>query len=476
MNANIHPPSTRHSKIALLGSVLLVGGALALSAVRARTPRQKLRVALHHVERRLAHEERVKLTQDERDLLLQGPTDLDPALRKRWLRVVGATIMQPWLDLEQVRLREFLDGRRSEREGYAEAFDRLRAVLLLSVPREAEEPGLTERQREWLLGRISSNGHTEDASFDVRPAIQRYLEHAHRDAAWLWPRDEDLVHDARHRLGTGIEDVDLWLIDRLERDQGLPDLTLEAIVGEVGALQSDRGVRGLYTRDAWEFVVRDALSDLGDAPSPEAWVLAAIDDRSAVERRSSLRYFYFGRYWSEWSSLLQRVYSEPPLMFDQSYLIAERLVMNRLLPLQRFVGAVDYHTRLVDVDPFELGYYEDLDPFERGDWSTFIRETFAAFVEFGIPPEDRAPPFVQPLEAYHHAMVELQQALLPFLLFGGNEEWHVANDAMTAFKEDVDNLTNWNVPRWASAWGRLLQGPIVEGASCRGIHVPRPAG
>jgi len=480
MKSDFRSHRAQHFTAAFIGSLVLAAGAIGVSVLRAQTPHHKLRVALEQVERRLQLDSVPKLTDRELAPILEAPTDLDPTLRRRWLRVVRATVIEPLFKRDLAPLQEVARNLQYPRESTerVDVHDRLRSILLLSSPRESEEPGLTAPQRQWLADRAASYWRATDPRAVPPPAVEAYLAHAHREPEWLLPRDAELVKDVRYVLAFDVQSVDDQMVRRLEVESEFPGFVdAEMLVG-TNALRTDGSIPGLYTRDAWESFVRDALFELSDeSSSTESWVLGQVDRRPAAERLRSLRATYFEQYRNAWSHFLGTLRWEPPTIFDESYAIAESLSESDLAPLRRLVDAVDYHTQLIDGDPYERALFKETKP--RDFFSptpTSIRQRFATFVTFGRPPGVPGAPLVLPLDVYRDALIELQHGLRPFIVFGGNEEWHRADAAMHAFERDVDRmLEDWADPHWRMIWERLLQAPLVEEAICGREFVPMQA-
>ena len=291
----------------------------------------------------------------------------EPASRL-YTRLLRQQVVGPIVEDDRAALEEF--GRRYEtlrdsmpngRE-HSENYDRLRAHLLVSRPRDASEPPLSRSEiRDWIAERITERwaermggeDEIDDESLaEMRSQADLYTSLLARednaetppsaDDSMRFPRDDESVRRSRAAL-TRVPLSDMAL-DRLIQD--VPrryDQRLAQLVGTVepmsaltptqcrddedcseGSGHCERNrceafVRGAFTRQAWESEVRDVLYGEGDARLfGEPWVLGAElaeSQRSEEQRAEDLRILrnqYFRAYVVEWRDFLSNIDVTPP--------------------------------------------------------------------------------------------------------------------------------------------------------------------
>lgn len=223
---------------------------------------------------------------------------------------------------------------RPGQEEYGRHFDELKMYLLITWPRdqrELREGPLDENHQDWLVRRIvqhwtSVRGTGGEAVLerDISRHARTYIQMLAAEPDQLaFKRDSTVVRGARRALNR--VPVPTLELERIVSEVGreYAELTLESMVGAVPAMRATKKVRGAFTRNAWEQVIKARLdSAFSDR---QAWVLDRDAEVDAQESRTELRTRYYGQYMQEWRDFLNSITVRPPQNVDEMEALLESL-------------------------------------------------------------------------------------------------------------------------------------------------------
>jgi type VI secretion system protein ImpL len=292
-----------------------------------------------------------------------------PVLRDFYTGTLRAVLVRPLVDQLQRDIVALLQRDRGAEHApsphdHAWLYDRLKAYLLLTQPKEPSEPALTPQLAAWLAEQLVVAWLAQDDSHPsplerraMTQHIATYLELLAVDPALGFSREPAVVDSARELLSR-VPLVKL-AVDRVVSavDARDLDLTLEQLVSSVGLpLHAAAHIRGAFTRRGWEEHVVELLR----RPPPEllgdAWVssrasadaAAAADDDGTQARVCALRSEYFARYIEEWRTFIGTLRVEEPAQHARALIVLQDLTRGQPPPLERVVRAVAHNARLVD--------------------------------------------------------------------------------------------------------------------------------
>ncbi|VVO16730.1 hypothetical protein PS833_03868 [Pseudomonas fluorescens] len=202
------------------------------------------------------------------------------------------------------------------------AYDQLKAYLMLAHPEKTDAAFLTKvlQEAEPTLAGISPGVWQ-----GLAPSLwQFYTEHLAAHPEWRIKADPKLVAQARQvllgQLGQRNAETSLYQQVLEGAANHAPALSLAQMVGdtEAGALFSSKAsVPGVFTRQAWEGQVRQAIEAIAEARREEIdWVLsdhpAELDANLTPDvLRARLTQRYFEDYASAWLDFLNRLRWQP---------------------------------------------------------------------------------------------------------------------------------------------------------------------
>ncbi|MCK1792051.1 ImcF-related family protein [Pseudomonas violetae] len=196
-----------------------------------------------------------------------------------------------------------------------DAYEQLKAYLMMARPQKADATFLT-----------NALGHAEPVRDGVSPGLwqglspnlwQFYGEHLATHPDWAIKADPRLVAQVRQvllrQLGQRNAETSLYQQVLDVAANQYPELSLQQMVGETDALMlfsTDASVPGVFTRQAWEGQVRQAIDDIAEARREEIdWVLSGNQTDIAAELtpdvlKEHLTELYFQDYASVWLDFL----------------------------------------------------------------------------------------------------------------------------------------------------------------------------
>lgn len=235
-----------------------------------------------------------------------------------------------------------------------DAYAQLKAYLMMARPEKADASLLATTLSDVEPTRT---GISPGLWQSLAPNLWRfYGEHLAANPGWRIQADPRLVAQVRQVLlgQLGQRNAEASLYQQLLGDAAnhYPDLGLHQLVGDTDALalfSTDASVPGVFTRQAWEGQVRQAIDEIADARREEIdWVLsdkpADIDTRLSPDQlRERLTERYFQDYASAWLDLLNS------LRWQEAGSLAEVIDQLTLMsdvrqsPLIALMNTVAYH-------------------------------------------------------------------------------------------------------------------------------------
>ena len=210
-----------------------------------------------------------------------------------------------------------------------DAYDQLKAYLMMTRPDKADAN---------LLVKTLSN--VEPFRAGIAPGLwqtlspnlwQFYAEHLAENPAWRIDTDAQLVAQVRQILlgQLGQRNAEANLYQQLLDDAAnhYPALSLHQLVGDTDAqalFTTDASVPGVFTRQAWEGQVRQAIDAIAEARREEIdWVLSDkpvdIDTHLSPDQlRERLTERYFQDYASAWLDLFNSLRWQQAASLDES--------------------------------------------------------------------------------------------------------------------------------------------------------------
>lgn len=217
--------------------------------------------------------------------------------------------------------------------------DDLKAYLMLAHPERTEPDFLARRlTQDWSTEARITQGEKQDLAERL---FKFYAEHLKANPDWkIEPRPE-LVAGARQTLLAviGARSAQETLYRGILNGAGnkYPDLTLPSLTAGTdtrGLLRSTAAVPGVYTRQAYEGYVADAIDAAATRRDVAAdWVLTGsqvagvMATQSADELRAALTEQYFAAYAAHWQDFMNSLQWESaatlPAAIDQLKLLAD---------------------------------------------------------------------------------------------------------------------------------------------------------
>jgi type VI secretion system protein ImpL len=469
---------------------------------------------LRVVERELAEHDASGAPLKMRMGMYQGRM-LYPRLRDLYIKTVRDQLVSPLLDIELAKVDRFISKYApvqgsAEQKEHDEEKERLRMVLLLTGPYAEGEPGLDKEQIEWLSGRIAdlwAEPLAMAGDVATRGAMERvaraYVEIVARNPEYLFERNEKRVENVR-RILKRTNQLDAMLAE-LIRDIDVPDLDLRSLTASQVALKNDnRMVRGAYTRQGWENVVRDRLEQPLDQLMGQEWVLGRTKEEAEQSREklvAELKSLYFDNYIQEWKQFIGAIYVDMPADYVGAQRVFEDLTRGAPPPYGRLAQNLAYHTDLPEASAEEEDGDDLLDQAldaggkaiekkggkagkalkagktakgaldSRGRTparntllksTDDVREAFVGLARFGAPPppppvaegQPPPPPPPVPLDTYQEELRRVRDALKAKIDHDGPEETQVLVNAVRSARTAVDGLINETETR---GWTNILQ-------------------
>jgi type VI secretion system protein ImpL len=289
--------------------------------------------------------------------------ELLPYLRSFYTATLRRVLMQPLVlqiadELAQSVKRNAGLGNVPSVTDQALTYERLRAYLLLTLPREPSTPALDEEVRKWLTVELVNAWAARTQGSAPSPAdraamgvhVAEYLGLMAQDENLGFVHDPQIIHGAREMLGR-VPAVKLAVDRVVATVEPLGwDIGLEHLVGATGLPLTATGrIRGAFTRRAWDESLRALFSSDPQALLGDSWVFAGSDrktDETDETRLCALRSEYFGRYVADWRDFIGTLRMEEPLDHARAGAVLQDLTRGQPPPLERVMRAIAFHSQL----------------------------------------------------------------------------------------------------------------------------------
>ena len=268
-----------------------------------------------------------------------------PLLETLWPHYVEANnrlIRDPLAATLHQQLTALLKPAPDKKDAYAQ----LKAYLMMAHPEKTDAALLLKTVNELAPARPGTP-----------PSLRQfYAEHLSANPSWRIPPDPRLVAQVRQLLllQLGQRNAEASLYQQVLDDAAhhYPALGLHQLVGDTDAFAlfaTDASVPGVFTRQAWEGQVRDAIDRVAEARREEIdWVLsdnpADLDARlSPAQLRERLTERYFQDYASAWLDMLNSLRWQAAGSLDE--VIDQLTLMSdvRQSPLIALMNTLAYH-------------------------------------------------------------------------------------------------------------------------------------
>lgn len=245
-------------------------------------------------------------------------------------------------------------------DAYRQYFDDLKLYLLVTTPRDPREPELDETQQKWLVQqivnhwkRVRGDAVDERAVENHAATYLRMLANEQmlpeeqkpaREQRIAFAREKGVIFAARRSLNN-VPLVRLELAQLVANvSNEFPDVTLEQLVGSVPEMSASQRVRGAFTRNAYDQVIRQRLELAFQ--DQQSWVLDRDEKVDAVESRRELRTRYFETYQQEWKDFLTSIRVQAPQNLTQMESLLTNLTRGKPKPYGRLFRALAYNVQL----------------------------------------------------------------------------------------------------------------------------------
>ena len=248
-------------------------------------------------------------------------------------------------------------------EEYEENFSRLRMYLLTTGPTGEGEPGLSEREAEWLgrhLGDLweapilVSGETTSRESIDAVSTTYVRLLAANPDLAFR--RDAERVKAAREVLSR--VDRTKALTNHLIAAVSGPSLSLRDMIGVSALLNDDKRIRPAFTKKGFQQQVQPLFKEgLAEFLDP-TWVLAQggeVAAELAEQEVVAIKTAYYQAYIQEWRTFVDSIYVAPTKSDDYIETLGLLTDLTRTDPYKRLFENVAWHTTLFDPNAVAQG-------------------------------------------------------------------------------------------------------------------------
>lgn len=264
-----------------------------------------------------------------------------------------ATMEDELLKFQQLRSRYDQSNDAPEPVEYRKSFDRLRAYLLLTGPREPTEPGATpSEQREWLANHLSQlwaprmqTDHVTTS--DVEQMARTYVDLLAEHPELVFERDQELVASVRKILSRS--DRTRAIVDGLVAAAPGRPLTLRDMVGLAPMENDDRLVRAAFTRRVYDRHIKPRFdSGLEEFLDP-GWVLSSeFAQQLRAEDIAAVKSEYFEQYIEEWKAFIDATHLNIPPNATALDTLSVLTDLTRGDPYKHFFERIAWETALID--------------------------------------------------------------------------------------------------------------------------------
>jgi type VI secretion system protein ImpL len=258
---------------------------------------------------------------------------LYPKMSQLFATAMQRQIVQPLFNLDVRDMQAFVqrmgDNVPSSAER-SEYYNRLKLHLLLSTPKQSNEPPLEgnvatfatdQLAGEWAA-RVGQGAPLDDTTrAAMRQNAALFTALLARDPRLLIARQQPVVSSVRQVLNR-TSSIDIALNDIVASVDSSYDIDLARAINraplhlrQVGAPETFK-VRGAFTRVGWENFVRERLNRTPEQIAGDAWVLGQAPNvdrqRQLLETLVQVRSQYFSAYIAEWRAFLGSIRAREP--------------------------------------------------------------------------------------------------------------------------------------------------------------------
>lgn len=291
--------------------------------------------------------------------MYQGDQFLSP-LRSYLGMLVNRLVVEPLMAENVQHLSDFgwkyaavVDARPSLEE-HAVYRDLLKLHLFLSAPRAEDEPPIKAAEKAWIVDQLASRWvrqggrNTQNEMAMAQKPLNLYMDMFQQRPTMAFGRDEQVVKRTRNALNRlSSTRMAFERIVKQLSDEGY-DINLATLVGSGSAITAERGIRGAFTRRAWDERVRDHL--LTSTVSVEdAWVVGISGNQDAVQRHmvAELGDLYFRAYIEEWQQFIDTLRVERPNDNQAALILLQDLTRGQPPPFGQLVREIHRNVTLV---------------------------------------------------------------------------------------------------------------------------------
>jgi type VI secretion system protein ImpL len=253
-------------------------------------------------------------------------------------------------------------------DDYGRHFEELKMYLLITWPRTPREPQLDEVYQDWLVrqmvdhwANVKGSGGEAVLERTISRHARTYIQMLAAEPEQLaFVRRDGVVRAARRALNR--IPVEALEMERIVTEVGreYADLTLDEVVGAVPAMRASKRVRGAFTRNAWDQVVRSRLDNA--FTNKEGWVLDRDSREDEEASRTELRTRYYQQYIQEWRDFLGSISVKAPEDVDEMQALLESLTRGKPPPFGKLFRSLAHNVQLETVQkesPGRLQWLKD---------------------------------------------------------------------------------------------------------------------
>lgn len=419
--------------------------------------------------------------------------------------VFQGNVVRPFFEEETARMEEFGRSYDSRPNAiptggeYIESLDQLRLHLMLTSPKEDDEPPLTEDAMadslatgiadHWAMAMELPNDNDDEEISEAERIAVAYVEVLSESSSLGFRREAGVVKRTRSGLSR-VSGVDL-VIDGLVRryQRAGPEITVRRIIGSgVPAVGGRRVVRPAFTKRVWDEHLRALFSGEAEGLVGDMWVLGEYATRTATDADvdaktylKQLRSRYFERYIDEWREFIRAIQVDPPTETTAALGTLQDLTRGRptalgrlFLEINRNIDLREKKSALVEKVEGKVDKAAKRTGLQRTPNSGYLAEAdvyeaFRDFVRFGVPEtpeEEGAAPQPTALDVYNEQLLYLRNALQAKL--DDPSSAGLSKDLALA-RAETTGLINEQDVGWRPAFESILWPPI-EGASMSYSH------
>ncbi len=249
----------------------------------------------------------------------------------------------------------------------SEYYNRLKLHLLLSTPKQSNEPAIEGETATFTTDQLASEWASrvgQGAVLDerTRAAMRQnaalFTALLHDNPRLLIARQQPVVSSVRGVLNR-TSSIDIELNDIIASVDSAYDMTLARAINrspeymyQVGAPETHK-VRGAFTRYGWDNFVRERLNRTPERIQGDAWVLGqqptSVDrQRQLLETLVQVQSQYFSAYIAEWRNFLGSIRVREPADAGRALVMLQWLTQGATPAYEYLMRTVGENTNLPD--------------------------------------------------------------------------------------------------------------------------------